>query len=218
MIPSGISLGRDIRPAWYAHAFTLSLWPVESRAEGTQEGRTLVWTKPGVDSRATGRPWELGAGEDPARRAQGSEQRWRRARESARSPFQSLWMLDVRLGGRAASGLRVPPLPVGPGGKPGGRKAPCDWGELGEDHEVRSLREWLWPRAGPAPRGSGSQAVEGGPTPSGLLGSVPSELGRRKGPGPRESCEDVEGSWGAGAGPKEPSGPSSPLHPGPMLT
>lgn len=54
---------------------------------------------------ATGRVWELGAGEDPVRRAQGSEQRWRGAQESARSPLQPLWMLDVRHGERAASGL-----------------------------------------------------------------------------------------------------------------
>lgn len=109
----------------------------------------------------------------------------------------------------------------------------CLWGQVGSlgagrrpvtgGSWARTMRsgvfgEWLWPRAGPAPRGSGSQAAEGGPTPSGLLGSVPSELGRRKGPGPRGSCEDVEGSSGAGAGPKEPSGPSSPLHPGPTLT
>lgn len=61
MIPSGISLGRDICPDRYAHAFTLSLWQVESRAEGTQEGYTLVWTKPGVDS---GGHWQaLGAGD-----------------------------------------------------------------------------------------------------------------------------------------------------------
>ena len=48
------------------------------------------------------------------------------------------------------------------------------------------------------------------------LGSVPSELGRRKEPGPRGSCEDVEGSWGAGAGLEKPSGPR--CIPGPMLT
>ena len=48
------------------------------------------------------------------------------------------------------------------------------------------------------------------------LGSVPSELGRRKEPGPRGSCEDVEGFWGAGAGLEKPSGPR--CIPGPMLT
>ena len=31
--------------------FSLSLWPVESRAEGTQEGYVLVWTKPGGGQR-----------------------------------------------------------------------------------------------------------------------------------------------------------------------
>lgn len=56
----------------------------------------------------------------------------------------------------------------------------------------------LWPPRSPPWGGEGAGELE--------LGSVPSELGRRKEPGPRGSCEDMEGSWGAGAGPEKPSG------------
>lgn len=156
-----------------------------------REGRgDTGWVPAGVDQArgwtvaATGRPWELGAGEDPVRRAEGREQGWRGARESARSPFQSLWMLDVHRGGRAASGLRVPPLPGGPGGKPGGRKAPCDWGELGEDHEVRVCGSGCGPGLALPPGALGPRLWREAPLP---LASQESILGG-------------EGAGGVGAG------------------
>ena len=66
----------------------------------------------------------------------------------------------------------------------------------------------LWPPRSPSWVGRGQGELE--------LGSVPSELGGRKEPGPRGSCEDVEGSWGAGAGLEKPLGPR--CIPGPTLT
>lgn len=184
MIPSGISLGRDICPDWYAHLSACHCGQLRAGQRGHRKGTCWCGPSRGWTAAATGRPWELGAGEDPVRRAQGSEQRWRGARESARSPVQSLWLLDVHRGGRAASGLRVPPLPGGPGGKPGGRKAPCDWGELGEDHEVQVC-------------GSGC-----GPGPALPPGALGPRLWREA-PLPLASQESIlggEGAGGAGAG------------------
>ena len=210
------SLGGSVLDVTFAQSGMPTLSPchcgqLRAGQRGHRKGRRWCGPAGGWTAGATGRAWELGAGEDPVRRAQGSEQRWRGARESARSPC-GCWMSTTGEGRLRAS---VSHLCLGRG-----RKAPGDWGSWPQTTRPGVCRSGCGPGQA-LPRGSESQAVERDPTPSGLpgvhpgmgrgqgereLGSVPSELGRRKEPGPRGSCEDMEGSWGAGAGPEKPSG------------
>ena len=127
-LQSGLSLndflGGSVLDVTFAQSGMPTLSPchcgqLRAGQRGHRKGRRWCGPAGGWTVGATGRAWELGAGEDPVRRAQGSEQRWRGAWESARSPC-GCWMSATGEGRLRAS---VSHLCLG-----WGRKAPGDWG------------------------------------------------------------------------------------------